>query len=114
MRHRYLLPAALAALAFAVLPQAALAQDCAYGAYAAAPGAVVALSRPAPGAGPGARYTFLDGRRGFLSDADAPLRCEAGRLRTRGDADAAWAPVPAQATPTRFRSGDVELEGLLL
>jgi len=114
MRYCFLRPAVLAALAFPFLLHAAPAQDCAYGAYAAPSGAVVALSRPAAGAGPGARYTFLDGRRGFLSDADAPLRCEAGRVRMRGDAEAAWSPVPAHATSTRFRSGDVELQGLLL
>ena len=107
-----------AALAAAVLPplaHAAPVPECAYGAYVSPAGAVVALSRPAQGAGPGARYTFLDGRRGFLSDAAAPLRCAAGRLSARDDARAAaWTPVRMRATPTHFRSGDVMLEGLLL
>jgi dienelactone hydrolase len=118
MLHRFLRPLALATLALPLLPRPALAQDCAYGAYRAASGDVVALSRPAKGAGPGARYTFLDGRRGFLSDADAPLRCEAGALYARGDTadrpDAAWTAVQMRATPTHFRSGDVLLNGLLL
>lgn len=115
MLHRLLRPLALAALALPLLPHPAAAQDCAFGAYRAASGDAVALSRPASGAGPGARYTFLDGRRGFLSDADAPLRCDAGALRSRGAAvDAAWTPVAMRATPTHFRSGDVLLNGLLL
>jgi pimeloyl-ACP methyl ester carboxylesterase len=93
----------------------ASAQDCAYGAYRSASGAVVALSRPAKDAGPGARYTFLDGRRGFLSDAQAPLSCAAGQLRSRDDVThATWAAVPVHSTPTRFRSGDVMLNGMLL
>lgn len=105
----------LAVLACLFLPRVALAQDCAYGAFRAASGEVVALSRPAKGAGPGARYTFLDGRRGFLSDANAPLRCEAGELHARGDpAAAAWTAVAMHGTPTHFRSGDVVLNGLLL
>jgi pimeloyl-ACP methyl ester carboxylesterase len=115
MLSRLLRPVALAAFALHLLPPVAYARDCAYGAYRGASGEVVALTRPAKDAGPGQRYTFLDGRRGFLSDADAPLRCEAGRLRARADAaGAAWAPVPLHATPTRFRSGDVVLNGMLL
>src|ERR1700748_2421234 len=98
MLHRLLRPLALAALASALLPRPAAAQDCAFGAYRTASGEAVALSRPASGAGPGARYTFLDGRRGFLSDADAPLRCDAGVLRARAEATgAAWAPVAVPA-----------------
>jgi len=104
----------LAALS-ALLPMTARADDCAFGPYRGPAGEIVALSRPAPGAGPGARYTFVDGRRGFLSDAGAPLACEAGKLHARGEAAAAaWTPVPMHATPTRFRSGDVTLNGMLL
>jgi pimeloyl-ACP methyl ester carboxylesterase len=105
----------LAVALAALVPAAARADDCPFGPYRGPAGEVVALSKPAPGAGPGARYTFLDGRRGFLSDAAAPLACEAGTLHARGQAPAAaWRPVPVRATPTRFRSGDVTLNGLLL
>jgi dienelactone hydrolase len=105
----------LAALALPHLAHAAPSEPCAYGAYASPSGDVVALTRPPQDAGPGARYTFLDGRRGFLSDANAPLRCDAGTLHTRGDTGpAAWTPVPTHGTPTHFRSGDVLLNGLLL
>jgi hypothetical protein len=115
MLHRFLRLAALALVALALAPRGAFAQDCGYGAYRSATGEVVALSRPAKGAGPGARYTFLDGRRGFLSDAEAPLVCAAGVLRSRGAAMVApWAPVPVRATPTRFRSGDAMLSGMLM
>ena len=115
MLSRILPHAALATLAFLLVPHAVFAQDCAYGAYRGVSGEVVALSRPAKDAGPGARYTFLDGRRGFLSDADAPLSCEAGKLHASGDAArTAWAPVPVRATPTHFRSGDVVLNGMLM
>jgi dienelactone hydrolase len=107
----------VAALAVALAAGSSMvrADDCAYGPYRGPQGEVVALSRPAPGAGPGARYTFLDGRRGFLSDAGAPIACEAGALHARGATGAAsWTPVPMRATPTRFRSGDAMLNGLLL
>ena len=114
MLSRSFRPIALAALVLAGAAHGAIAQDCAYGAYRAPSGEVVALTRPAKDAGPGARYTFLDGRRGFLSDADAPLRCDAGQLRERGDAAAAWSAVAVHATPTHFRSGDVLLNGMLL
>ena len=115
MLSRIFRPAALAALALHGLSHTAFAQDCAYGAYRGPSGEVVALTRPATDAGPGARYTFLDGRRGFLSDARAPLLCEAGRLRARGDTEsAAWVPVPIHATPTHFRSGGIALNGMLL
>jgi len=113
MLDRLLRPIAFAALALQLATPPAAAQDCEYGAYADPSGAAVALTRPAKDAGPGARYTFLDGRRGFLSDDDAPLACDAGTLRTRGDG-AAWKRVAARATETRFRSGDVVLRGLLL
>ncbi len=84
-------------------------------AYRSAGGEVVALSRPAKDAGPGARFTFLDGRRGFLSDARAPLACVAGQLRSRDDpTHAAWTAVPLHAMPARFRSGDAMLNGMLL
>ena len=102
--------AALAAL----LPLTVFASDCAFGAYRGPDGGIVALTKPAAGAGPGARYTFLDGRRGFLSDAGAPLTCESGRLHDRGPGTAAWTPVPVHARHTRFRSGDVTLNGQLL
>lgn len=114
MLDRLIRPAALAALVLALVSPFAAAQDCPYGAYAGKSGEAVALTRPAKDAGPGARYTFLDGRRGFLSDAGAPLRCDAGTLRTRGEGGAAWTRVAARATETRFRSGDVVLHGLLL
>jgi len=112
MSRRLARSLALAAFALPLVPLDVSAQDCAYGAYATAAGDAVALTRPAKDAGPGARYTFLDGRRGFLSDADAPLRCEAGRLRSQDGAS--WSPVPVRATPTHFRSGDVVLNGMLL
>ncbi len=110
------LSAALAiGLLLASTTSGASAQDCAFGAYRNASGELVALARPAKDAGPGARYTFLDGRRGFLTDPGAPLVCAAGQLRSRDDATpVAWAAVPVHSTPTRFRSGDVMLKGMLL
>ncbi|MFL6697952.1 MAG: alpha/beta hydrolase family protein, partial [Vitreoscilla sp.] len=113
MLSRNLRFVALTIVGLVLLPQGVLAEDCAYGAYSGKSGQVVALTRPAKGGGPGARYTFLDGRRGHLSDADAPLQCDSGRLRARDDA-AGWSRVPVRATPTRFRSGDAVLNGMLL
>jgi len=115
MPSRMLRSVVLATLALLLLPHDVLAEDCEYGAYSRRSGEVVALTRPANGTGPGTRYTFLDGRRGFLSDADAPVQCDSGKLRARGDtAGAAWIRVPMHATPTHFRSGDVVLNGMLL
>ena len=115
MPSRIVPAAVLTALALVFIPHAVSAQDCAYGAWRGPAGEVVALSKPAKDAGPGARYTFLDGRRGFLSDAGAPLACDAGRLRARGDAaGASWTPVTIRATPTHFRSGAVTLNGMLM
>lgn len=115
MLSRFLRPAVLASLVLHLLPLHVVAQECAFGAYSGPSGGFVALTRPAKDAGPGARYTFLDGRRGFLSDADAPLRCDAGRLLSREDGTGVpWVPVPIRATTTHFRSGDVVLNGMLL
>ncbi len=115
MLSRILRSVALATLALLLLSDDVLAEDCAYGAYSRRSGEVVALTKPAKGAGPGARYTFLDGRRGFLSDTDAPIQCDSGRLRARDDAaGGVWRRVPMHGTPTHFRSGDVMLNGMLL
>jgi pimeloyl-ACP methyl ester carboxylesterase len=108
------LAAALASIAAALLvPHAARAQGCTPGAYRGPAGAMVALT--SSGLGTGARYTFVDGRRGFLLDASSPLVCDGGRLRDRADAGGAvWARVPTRAWPTHFRSGALTLNGLLL
>jgi uncharacterized protein len=113
MLRRHLRCVVLTILPLIFLPHGVRAEDCAYGAYSVKSGEVVALTKPAKGAGPGARYTFLDGRRGFLSDVDAPLECSSGRLQARGDAER-WSRVPVRATPTHFRSGSVVLNGMLL
>jgi hypothetical protein len=108
-----LLALATALLGLAASP--ALAQvDCAPGAYSGPNGEVLALTRP-EGA-PGARYTFVDGRRGFVTDEAALARCVDGKITVRASngASQVWARMNLRLTPTKFKSGDLTLNGLLV
>jgi pimeloyl-ACP methyl ester carboxylesterase len=106
------LAAAVAALAcfFAGAAHA----DCAVGAYAGPTGQAVAITRPE--GSPALRYTFLDGRRGSLADEGAPVRCEGEQIVVQaiGGPARAWPRIAFRLTPTRFRSGDITLNGLLI
>ncbi len=93
---------------------AGAADECGPGVYGASERDRVVLTRPEPGTP--RRYLFLDGRRGDVEAADAPVRCEAGEVATRA-ADGTWqrwARVPLTETPARFRSHDTELVGVLI
>lgn len=106
---------ALATALLGLAASPALAQaDCAPGAYSGPNGEVLALTRP-EGA-PGARYTFVDGRRGFVTDEAALVRCVDGNITVAAaDGSAqAWSRVDLRLTPTKFKSGDLVLNGLLV
>jgi hypothetical protein len=98
---------ALAALAATASPGT---QSCELGAWRSADGDIVAVTPPLPDT-TALRYTTLGGRRGSLGDPDAPVACEGGAIQGPGGA---WAHLRFRATPAKFRSGDLVLNGLLL
>jgi pimeloyl-ACP methyl ester carboxylesterase len=73
---------------------------------------VTTLSAPS---GAKQRYTFLDGRRGDVTADSGDVQCEQSALRVKGKDGtyAAWKKVELVQTPTRFRSHDTELAGML-
>jgi pimeloyl-ACP methyl ester carboxylesterase len=59
------------------------------------------------------RYTFIDGRRGSVSDADSPLNCSNGQLSAPGE-QAGWGAVELRLTEISFQSHGAKLAGTLL
>lgn len=101
------------------LPAAGFAATnaCGYGVYGVAGKPPVIISNPtSTGAQAPERYTFLDGHRGDVNGADAPVRCKEGVVSVRQD-DGRYAAQPKWAlreTPTRFKSHGAELAGVLI
>lgn len=81
---------------------------CSIGIYRANPREFVAITR----SGDGFSYAFSDGEIGDVDAADLRLSCGEGHVRV--DGSDLWPKVPISETSTRFRSGDIELAGLLL
>lgn len=90
---------------------------CSYGVYGVAGKPPVVISNPtSTGEQAAERYTFLDGHRGDVNGADAPVRCERGVVSVRQD-NGQYATQPKWAlreTPTRFKSHGTELAGVLI
>lgn len=85
---------------------------CLTGAYRGKDDAKVIVTNPEGGA----RYTFVDGRKGALADAEALARCVDGAVSIR-DGSGGWSAaerMPMRLTPTRFKSGKLTLAGLLI
>lgn len=109
----------VASLAILLVGPAAIAQPaatgapCQAGAYRSAGGGLLAISTPPTG---GFRYTFLDGRRGLITDSDALVACDGNAVIVRQpDGNTArWTQVPLRITPTRFSSAGVTLNGMLI
>lgn len=102
---------ALAALAAFSNPSFA-AQPCDVGVYRGPnDDFVVIVERSNPGE---MRYYFRDGT--FGPPGDDRVSCEKDGISVSRDKSSAerWPAVPLRLTPTRFRSGDVMLEGLLI
>ena len=96
---------------FTILAAASANAACLSGAYSASAGDPVVVTNPPTGG----RYTFVDGRKGALSDADALVRCVDGAISVRNAEG--WTPVermPMRLTPTRFKSGKLTLAGMLV
>ena len=76
---------------------------------------IVVLTTPSSGE-PGLRYMFFDGRRGALKDAASPVRCmqDIVQVLDKDGATTPWKKMPVRATPTRFDSGGIGMQGLLL
>jgi pimeloyl-ACP methyl ester carboxylesterase len=89
---------------------------CAEGAYQSPQGAIAVLTKPPEGSPPGARYALLSGHRGYTSEADSPLACDGGLLKSRsqGKLGETWTRMTFKETPARFDSAGVQLAGLLL
>lgn len=58
------------------------------------------------------RYTFVDGRRGGVGDAEAAVRCVDGQWRAGGGP--ALSEIRTVETDTVFRSGEIDLAGRLI
>src|SRR5579859_2201613 len=90
---------------------------CRYGVYGGPGKPPVVISNPtASGADAPERYTFLDGRRGDVNGADAPVRCAQGQVSVRG-ADGRYVAqpmVPLHETPAHFSSHGTKLAGVLI
>lgn len=96
----------------AISSASAASQSCGVGVYqGAGDDFVVIVERANPGE---MRYYFRDGT--FGTPGDARVACERDALRVTQESGKSerWAAVPLRLTPTRFRSGDVMLEGLLI
>ncbi len=81
--------------------------SCALGIWRAGE-TVVMITHPANATSD--RYTFLDGRRGSLADADAPVRCEADEVRQGATR---FTHQELRETPTTFVSYGSTLSGRL-
>ena len=102
-----------AALGFAGAAHAA-DWPCPNGAYRSSDGVYVALANPSVASGKTTqRFTFLDGRVGFLGEDDAPI-CMGGTLQQTRPKAQIFARVPLKLTPTHFDSDGVTLAGLLI
>ncbi|WP_430389290.1 alpha/beta hydrolase family protein [Dyella sp. 20L07] len=90
---------------------------CRYGVYGDVGKPPVVISNPtANGEDAPERYTFLDGRRGDVNGADAPVRCEQGQVSVRG-ADGRYIAqpmIPLRETSTHFSSHGAKLAGVLI
>jgi len=90
---------------------------CDYGVYGEAGKPRVVISNPtASGASAPERYTFVDGHRGDVNGADAPVSCEQGVVSVR-QSDGRYVAQPKVAlreTPTHFTSHGTELAGVLI
>lgn len=116
---RSLLPIAVILSAGALLfPGVAAAMSdpvsCEVGVYAGSGDEFLAITeRPSTGETGEWRYTFPDGR--FGSTKSGPVACGTDAVFvTDGGATSPWKRAPLRLTPTRFRSGDAMLEGLLI
>ncbi|BCW89918.1 hypothetical protein sos41_30860 [Alphaproteobacteria bacterium SO-S41] len=103
---------------FAVLGFTAAAQaadwPCANGTYRSSDGVYVTLANPSAASGKTTqRFTFLDGRVGFLGEDDAPV-CMDGTLQQTTPKAQIFERVPLKLTPTHFDSNGTDLAGLLI
>lgn len=69
---------------------------------------VVIVARPSSGF----RYTYIDGRRGEVGAAGAPLYCAEGKLI--GSQGARWAPAEVRSSETSFQSHGAKLGATLI
>lgn len=101
----------IAAVAMASSVQA----ECKQGVYGSAADFVVIV--PLASDPQTLRYQFLDGRRGYTSDPDAPLTCahDGAVEMGRGDGQTErWSAMPMTATDTTFSSVQTQLVGRLI
>ncbi|MET4683731.1 pimeloyl-ACP methyl ester carboxylesterase [Brevundimonas faecalis] len=112
MKRRFSLLAACLALAAPATASAA----CAPGAYGDGAGGLVVLTPAATTSPPGQRYLLLDGRRGALGGADAPVVCD-GEVLSYAASEGrttALSRIATQETPADFTSAGTRLVGQLI